>query len=105
MNSPAGGVKWERGKFPDNQFAVAERRSKAARGETVGVNAQTNKAPEGAKETSVGDFAPPQPGLEIFGWPNPRFHRGLLCAAPPAPGPGPADVEATQNGSSPSRFS
>jgi len=28
-------------------------------GETVGINAQTDKAPDGAKEISVGDFLPP----------------------------------------------
>jgi hypothetical protein len=32
----------------------------------VGLNAQTNPAPAGAKEISAGDFLPPLPGLEIF---------------------------------------
>jgi hypothetical protein len=32
----------------------------------VGINAQTNKAPDGAKEFYVGDFLPPLPGLEII---------------------------------------
>jgi hypothetical protein len=32
----------------------------------VGINAQTNKAPDEAKDISVGDFPPPLPGLEIF---------------------------------------
>jgi len=56
MNSHGRGVKWERGKFPGNPFEVAERRPKIAHGETVGINAQTNKAPDGAKEISFGDF-------------------------------------------------
>jgi hypothetical protein len=49
-------------------------------------DADTEKAPDGAKEISVDDFLPPLTGLEIFWRPNPRFHRGLLSAAPPALG-------------------
>jgi hypothetical protein len=41
-------------------------RQKAALGETVGINVQTNPAPDGAKEFSAGGFLPPHPGLEIF---------------------------------------
>ena len=52
--------------FPGKPFEVAERRPKIAHGETVGINAQINKAPDGAKDISVGDFLPPHPGLEIF---------------------------------------
>jgi hypothetical protein len=46
-------------KISRNLFEVAERRPKIANGETVGIHAQTNKAPDGAKENSVGDFLPP----------------------------------------------
>jgi hypothetical protein len=45
MNFAMKGVKWERGKFPGEAFEVAERRPKVAHGETVGINARTNKAP------------------------------------------------------------
>jgi hypothetical protein len=68
------------------QSLVTEWRAKIAHGETVGINAQINKAPDGAEEIYVGDFLPPNPGLEIFWRPNPQFHRGLLSAAPPALG-------------------
>ena len=63
MNFAIKGVKWERGNFPSNPIEVAERRPKVAHGETMGINAQTNKAPDGAKEISIGDFLPPLPGL------------------------------------------
>jgi hypothetical protein len=33
----------------------------------VGINAQIEKAPDGAEEISVGDFLPPLPGLDFFG--------------------------------------
>jgi len=56
--------------------SAPEARQKAAHGETVGINAQTNQAPvrlrftstrqAGAKEFSDGDFLPPHPGLEIL---------------------------------------
>ena len=52
--------------FLGKPFEVAERRPKIAHGETVGINAQTNKAPDGAKDISVGDFLPPHSGLEFF---------------------------------------
>ena len=58
MNSPANRVKWECGRFPGNPFAVAERRPKIAHGETMGINAQTNKAPDEAREVSAGDILP-----------------------------------------------
>jgi hypothetical protein len=78
------------------QTPATEWRPKIAHGETVGINAQINKAPDGAKEISVGDFLPPLPGLEIFWRPNPWFHRGLLSAAPPALGQ--AGFESHANG-------
>ena len=67
------------------RFAVSapEARKQVAHGETVGVNIQIEKAPDGAKEISVGDFLPPLPGLEFFWMTNPRFHRGLLLVAAP----------------------
>jgi hypothetical protein len=43
-----------------------EARQKVAHGETVGRNAVTNPAPEGAKEFSAGGFLPPHPGVEIL---------------------------------------
>jgi hypothetical protein len=33
----------------------------------VGIDVQTDKAPDGAKEISIGDFLPPLPGLDFFG--------------------------------------
>jgi hypothetical protein len=52
-----------------NRFAVSapEARKQVAHGETVGINVQIEKAPDGAKEISVGNFLPPLPGLEFFG--------------------------------------
>jgi|ERR1035437_1197086 hypothetical protein len=55
---------------------VPAARQKAAHGETVGINAQTNPAPAGlrftstrqagAKEFSAGDFLPPHRGLNFL---------------------------------------
>ena len=44
-------------KVSGNPFEVAERRPKIAHGETVDINAQTNKAPDGANEISVDGFS------------------------------------------------
>jgi hypothetical protein len=46
---------------------AAEQRQGIAHGETVGIDVQTDKAPDGAKEISIGDFLPPLPGLDFFG--------------------------------------
>ncbi len=46
------------------QTLAMEWRAKVAHGETVGINAQSNKAPDGAEEISIGDFLPPLPGLK-----------------------------------------
>jgi len=72
-NSKGGGRWLQRGvsrhgrrhRWPDRLAAAPEARQKVAHGETVGLNAPTNKAPDGAKEFSAGDFLPPLPGLEI----------------------------------------
>ena len=98
MNSHGRGVKWERGKFPGGPFEVAERRPKIAHGETVGINAQTKKAPDGAKEISVGRLTATRPCRAVekrqraaavqdagaYQW---RLDRGsvLDCASPLAP--------------------
>jgi hypothetical protein len=63
-----------------NQIA-AEQRQRAAHGETVGINVQIEKAPDGAKEISVGDFLPPLPGLDFFGRPTHGFTVGY-CLTP-----------------------
>jgi hypothetical protein len=57
--------------------SAPEARKPVAHGETVGINVQMEKAPDGAKEISVGDFLPPLlaatkldeggPGLDFFG--------------------------------------
>jgi len=39
----------------------------------VGLNVQTNLAPDGAKEISAGEFLPPHPGLELFERPTRGF--------------------------------
>jgi hypothetical protein len=46
-------------------FPAPEARQGVAHGETVGLHAPTNPAPDGAKESSVCAFLPPLPGLEI----------------------------------------
>jgi hypothetical protein len=58
----------------------------------VGINVQTNKAPDGAKEFSVGDFLPPLPaatklnegglGLEIISNDQPTVETVGCCRSP-----------------------
>ena len=49
------------------QFVLAaEQRKIIAHGETVGIKAQINKAPDGAKEILFVGFLPPLLGLGIF---------------------------------------
>jgi hypothetical protein len=63
-------------------MSAPEARKPVAHGETVGINVQIEKAPDGAKEISVGDFLPPLPGLDFFGRPTHGFtvgyYRSLL---------------------------
>jgi len=65
---------------------VAERRSTIAHGETVGINAKQAKPRTGRKKFPLVVFCRPCQGLKCFGPADPRFHRGLRSAAPPALG-------------------
>jgi hypothetical protein len=62
---------------------AAEQRHRVAHGETVGINGQTEKVPDGAKEIPGGDFLSPHPGLEFIWTTHPRLHRGLLSYTTP----------------------
>jgi hypothetical protein len=78
------------------QSLVTEWRTKVAHGETVGKATKPMKPRMGRKKFPLVIFCRPCRGLDFFGQANPRFHRGLLSAAPPALGQ--AGFESRANG-------
>ena len=71
------------------RFSATEWRQAIAHGETVGEPVKKNSQPRpGRQKISGGEFFRPVRGWITWGRGNPRFHRGLLSAAPTALGTG-----------------
>lgn len=78
----------QRSQMGMRRFSAAEWRTEVAHGETVGNERKMNQAPDGAKEVPALIVCRPCRGWKACCTINPRFHRGLLSAAPPALGAG-----------------
>jgi hypothetical protein len=92
MNSPANRVKWEYGNlWPHLNRVTVEKRRRAAAVQDAG--AFSRRRPNRAKRLGLRQ---PSGALDFCWQASPRFHSGLLSAAPPALGP--AGFEAHANG-------